>query len=369
VLDRTVIALPLLKEMQEDLERIQIIKDTAPDAVTKYNTAIQYNDEFPGGMKKAVEAAAAMIDAAGKKTVEVAGRRLEQIYDDTLPLEKARFARLLDAVKEQQLGEFLGDLPYQFAQMHAAVIRRVTAANGRLAAKPIVRLHPTRFEIIIDLNLEHPLGRAAARQWVMDNIEAAKLKAGIRDAGQEIHLEKDQPSSQYIFARLEARAIQCLVEMDMDAAVVTAKRIRESRKADRVEMEEKTGQSMAVRPVDAFRYRSIYHIWPDFEVSASINKSIATVKANAAQNSFAASGAGITWAVMDSGINREHPHFLTYANIDKDSPLHRDFTVDGGGPFSDENGHGTHVAGIIAGEWRVPADTPPKSGRWPSRAI
>ena len=32
--------------------------------------------------------------------------------------------------------------------------------------------------------------------------------------------------------------------------------------------------------------------------------------------------------------------------------------MDGGGPFDDENGHGTHVAGIIAGEWRVPPDTP-----------
>jgi serine protease AprX len=75
--------------------------------------------------------------------------------------------------------------------------------------------------------------------------------------------------------------------------------------------------------IDASRYRAIFHIWPDFEISVYINKSIATVKANAAQNAFSASGAGITWAVMDSGINSEHRHFATYANIDKNSPLHQ----------------------------------------------
>jgi subtilisin family serine protease len=61
---------------------------------------------------------------------------------------------------------------------------------------------------------------------------------------------------------------------------------------------------------------------------------------------------------MDSGIQHDHRHFAVHRNIDKDSPLHKDFTVDGGGPFDDQNGHGTHVAGIIAGEWQVPPGTP-----------
>jgi len=106
------------------------------------------------------------------------------------------------------------------------------------------------------------------------------------------------------------------------------------------------------------KFRAIFHTWPDFEVSACINKSIATVKADAAQNSFSAWGAAITWAVMDSGIRNDHPHFQKYANIDPAPGWHKDFTVDGAGPFGDQNSHGTHLAGIIAGEWRVPADAP-----------
>ena len=50
-----------------------------------------------------------------------------------------------------------------------------------------------------------------------------------------------------------------------------------------------------------FRFRAIYRIWPDFAISACITKSLATVKADAAQNSFAAVGTDIAWAVMDSG--------------------------------------------------------------------
>ena len=55
--------------------------------------------------------------------------------------------------------------------------------------------------------------------------------------------------------------------------------------------------------------RALYRIWPDFKVHRLTNKSISTVKADAARNAFSAIGEEIVWAVIDSGIDGEHPHF------------------------------------------------------------
>jgi serine protease AprX len=100
--------------------------------------------------------------------------------------------------------------------------------------------------------------------------------------------------------------------------------------------------------------RAIYRVWPDFPVKPLIDRSVTTVKADAAHNAYSAMGAGITWAVIDSGIDATHPHFQRYHNLEHDevTGLHRDFT-DKKEPrdsaLIDELGHGTHVAGIIAG--------------------
>src|SRR6202043_731965 len=97
-------------------------------------------------------------------------------------------------------------------------------------------------------------------------------------------------------ASLEGRVIQELVRLDEQEA----KRPRET--ASR-------GPEQGGHARSSMSYRAIYRIWPDFEVTALINKSIATVKADAARNSFGAAGGDIVWAVMDSGVNKDHPHF------------------------------------------------------------
>jgi len=97
------------------------------------------------------------------------------------------------------------------------------------------------------------------------------------------------------------------------------------------------------------RQRAIYRVWPDFPVKALIDRSVATVKADAARRSYEASGTDVVWAVIDSGIDELHPHFEEHSTLKGEvASLHRDFT-DATSPLTDEYGHGTHVAGIIAG--------------------
>ncbi len=109
--------------------------------------------------------------------------------------------------------------------------------------------------------------------------------------------------------------------------------------------------------------RCLYKIWPDFTITRLIDRSLPTVKADAALRAYGATGDSITWAVIDSGIDSSHPHFATYNTLGGDvAKLHRDFTQPDPDPsdsasvdasiaaaLTDQLGHGTHVAGIIAG--------------------
>lgn len=110
---------------------------------------------------------------------------------------------------------------------------------------------------------------------------------------------------------------------------------------------------------DKAQERIIYRIWPDYPVRPLIDRSTATVKADAALAAYSATGEGITWAVVDSGVQADHPHFARHGNLTSDEVvgLHRDFTQrdePADSALVDETGHGTHVAGIIAGG--LPAD-------------
>lgn len=176
--------------------------------------------------------------------------------------------------------------------------------------------------IVIELNLQHTLGLSGAEEQLGRDWQHA-----------EIGGEPPKPTSDiYCRADLSLRQVKKLVEVDL-----------------------------RLPPPD----RALYRIWPDFPVQPLIDVSCSTVKADAARRSYDAAGRGIVWAVIDSGIDSRHPHF---ANDDYDTlggdvtNLHRDFTLPGepqlGTALTDGFGHGTHVAGIIAGGLAL--NDPPK---------
>ncbi len=100
----------------------------------------------------------------------------------------------------------------------------------------------------------------------------------------------------------------------------------------------------------------IVGIWRNARKRALISASTHTVQARPANLGYGADGAGVCWAVMDTGIRADHPHFQKYGNVVAQwDCTHRGparMLARGSKEFHqlDGDGHGTHVAGIIAGE-------------------
>lgn len=108
-----------------------------------------------------------------------------------------------------------------------------------------------------------------------------------------------------------------------------------------------------------FKELKIEGIWRNAEKRAFISQSTHTVQARPANLGYGAAGAQIGWAVMDTGIRADHPHFEAHANV----VAQWDCTQHGVPPMLergdpgfddlDRQGHGTHVAGIIAGRYKI----------------
>ncbi len=169
--------------------------------------------------------------------------------------------------------------------------------------------------VIIDVSFDYPGGSPAARQQI--EVLVGKVE------GKLLSLD----TRQHVFARLTLDQVKTLVASD-----------------------------------GAADHRAIYKIWPDKALEPHLDRSVKVIKADACVRAFGSEGAGIVWAVIDSGIDGAHPHFATYQTLDLapqtaatpkqasliDLVAHRDFTGDDA-PLTDVFGHGTHVAGIIAG--------------------
>lgn len=201
------------------------------------------------------------------------------------------------------------------------------------------------YDVIIDLNLSYAGAREGARERVLGLLDEVERRGQFKNVNEQ----KSKLISQYIFAKISGAGIRLLVKLDNPTAEPPDSAARAGTSAGSVE-----AGGTAQPPTAKASQRAIYRIWPDFEARAFITKSVSTVKADAARSSFAANGEKIVWAVIDSGVDGTHPHFAQHKNLRLDLPLkHFDFSIDKGTEdtaLTDEAGHGTHVAGIIAGE-------------------
>lgn len=90
-------------------------------------------------------------------------------------------------------------------------------------------------------------------------------------------------------------------------------------------------------------------IWQNSVKRTLLNETQHTIQALPARRAYGADGAGIQWAVLDSGVCADHPHFLGNKTIVEQWDCTGTGAIQGG-HAPDGHGHGTHVAAIIAGQ-------------------
>ncbi len=238
----------------------------------------------------------------------------------------------------------------QFARTFAppALYDRKKRQEWRLEEEP-----GGRGPYIVELNLQHTEGLLGAIATLKE-LHAQVVKTSY---------EPTPISRTYYLCRLSWTECRKLLKLDEKQAVAKATEAKSS----------------------PMRFRAIYKLWPDFPVHSQMYRSLPTIKANAARRSFEAEGEGIVWAVIDSGIDGAHLHFKHHRTLDSGAVrnLHRSFVdeavaLDGiplesrplldpddptidkderttridahrDAALTDAYGHGTHVAGIIAG--------------------
>jgi serine protease AprX len=227
------------------------------------------------------------------------------------------------------------------------------------------------YAVVIDSNLDFVDGREEGRLQVCRDVCAvtndARAPRELDDllppvtgriassASPGLVRRKTSASQQYVFAFLTRDQIVSLAGADARRA-----KERAAREQSAPGTTASRAASPAAKPPDPRAYRAIFRIWPDFAIRAQLTRSIRTVKSDAAQKSFSADGGGVVWAVLDSGIQEGHVHFALHKNLDLEDlrPLaHSNFVSDdAAAALLDPFGHGTHVAGIIAGEYATARD-------------
>ncbi len=177
-----------------------------------------------------------------------------------------------------------------------------------------------------------------------------EVARGMADAAQRIHvlIELDEKLPGYTLGEKAAELERSLREITAQAPAAEVDRLRHYVAANLTAGEL---ERLAAR----HRSLAVHRVWRNARKRALVTAAARAMQVNTARAGYEARGAGIGWAVLDTGVAADHPHFAhdtRGARRGARIAAAWDCTRAGAprAGAEDGNGHGTHVAGIIAGQ-------------------
>jgi pimeloyl-ACP methyl ester carboxylesterase len=168
----------------------------------------------------------------------------------------------------------------------------------------------SRRERVVGLSLHDRITRGAEDLETLIRNNARKQRASAKDARDRIDAARIDPLRRFVAAHLNPDELRLVAEQH--------------------------------------RTFNVYAVWRSTAKRKLLHRSRAVLQADAALESYRASGTRVRWAVLDTGVRSDHPHFSDrivsiWDCTKRGAPqrLDRD---------DDRDGHGSHVAGIIAGK-------------------
>jgi hypothetical protein len=161
LLDRTVVALPLLRAIADTEEAEKWMTHHPSSAVKDFNSVIFLARNYPEGPPGALKQIKELLERIlGELGLSEEGNRLLQVAP------KARENR-------------------RFVVAHLERRARLALVDrDRKEEFPAIdRLRANHFDVIIDVNLHHPFGRAEARKWLVDTLRGSSSASSRRIRG------------------------------------------------------------------------------------------------------------------------------------------------------------------------------------------
>lgn len=206
----------------------------------------------------------------------------------------------------------------------------------------------------------NPVGRNILMKDLVDNIEDGHREQRHPTLIQLVSDSDDATSLDEVRDHLSNLIENVLIFNNAESREGRIQRMRRFISADltRSEIEELRSHCSTLK---------IDRVWRNAVKRTLLHQSAHTIQVRPANLGYSACGQNIAWAVLDTGIAADHPHFKKHNNVaaqwdctGSDNPRELKPGDSGFGTL-DGNGHGTHVAAIIAGTLALPHDEKDKS--------